>query len=114
MGINVLLLTTTGRKTGRKHTVHLGYFEYDGGYVITASSSAFGRTPAWLLNLRSNSQVTIQIRDVHMTAVAELASPVQRDQLWTRLLELAPGYADYQKRTSREIPMAILRPVVKS
>lgn len=108
----VLLLTTTGRKSGKERTTPLGYFEDQGAYIITASSTAFlGEEPAWFLNLKSNPQVKIQVMDKRLAAIAEQAAPEERNRLWARLIEVSPSYAEYQKRTTREIPMVILRPV---
>jgi len=112
--LRVLLLTTTGRKTGKKRTTPLGYFEHDGGYVIIASNAGFDTHPAWFHNLSSNPQVTLQVQDRQLAAIAEPADPELRKQLWAKLVELAPGYKAYQKRTTREIPLVILRPVSKT
>jgi deazaflavin-dependent oxidoreductase (nitroreductase family) len=109
-GFKVLLLTTTGRKSGQKRTTPLGYFDYDGGYVITASNGGLPRNPGWYYNLKGNPQVTVQVKDRAMTAVAEEVKGNLRNQLWDQLIEQAPGYAEYPKRTTREIPMVILRP----
>lgn len=107
----VLLLTTTGRKSGKKRTTPLGFFDYDGGYVITASAIAFlGHPPDWFVNLKSNPQVMVQIKDRVMTAVAEEAESDLRNQLWEQLIEQAPSYADYAERTTRKIPMVVLQP----
>ena len=62
-GLPVLLLTTTGRKTGEKRTRPLGYFEHDGTYVVIASNAGFEAQPAWYLNLRSDPRVQIEIQD---------------------------------------------------
>ncbi len=110
-GLHVLLLTTTGRKTGRKRITPLGYFERDGGYVITGSYVAFGAYPGWFYNLKSNPRAAIQVKDKQYKISAEIAGPDKRGQLWAQLIELAPTYANYAKRTSREIPLVILRPV---
>ena len=110
-GLPVLLLTTTGRKTGKRRVTPLGYFEHDGCYVITASNGGFDTHPAWFHNLRSHPQVALQIQDKQLTATAEQASPALRQQLWAELIERAPGYAAYEKRTTREIPIVLLRPV---
>jgi deazaflavin-dependent oxidoreductase (nitroreductase family) len=106
----VLLLTTIGRKSGQKRTTPLGYFDYDGAYVITASNAGLPSNPGWYYNLKDNARVTVQVNDEIMTAVAEEVKGDLRSQLWDRLVELAPSYADYPKRTTREIPMVILRP----
>lgn len=110
-GLRVLLLTTTGRKTAKKRTTPLGYFEDDGSYVIIGSNAGFETHPAWFLNLKSNPRATIQVKDRQFQVNAEIAGPEKRGRLWARLIELAPGYANYAKRTRREIPLVILRPI---
>lgn len=109
-GLPVLLLTTTGRKTGKKRTTPLGYLEHDGQYVVIASNAGFDTHPAWFHNLKSNPHVAVQIRDKQLTAIAEPAAPTLREQLWAKLVERAPGYGAYEKRTTREIPIVLLRP----
>lgn len=110
-GLSVLLLATTGRKSGKERITPLGYFEYDGSYVITASNAGADTHPAWFYNLKSNSKVRIQIHAKHLTAIAEPANSTLRKQLWDKLVNLAPNYGAYEKRTAREIPMILLRPV---
>ena len=106
-----LKLTTTGRKSGKQRSVHLIYIRDGSAYVVTASNGGKQRDPGWLFNVRSNPQVTMQVQDTQVSAVAEVAGPDKRKELWARLLSLAPIYAGYEKRSSREIPMVILRPV---
>ena len=106
-----LKLTTTGRKSGQQRTVHLMYIRDASAYVVTASNGGKQRPPGWLFNVRSNPQVTIHVQGTQMNAVAEVAEPDKRRELWARLLSIAPLYAGYEKHTSREIPMVILRPV---
>jgi F420H(2)-dependent quinone reductase len=110
-GLEVLLLTTTGRKTGRKRTTPLGYFEDQGRYIIIGSNAGFDTHPAWFYNLKSQPHATIQLKDKQLEVNAEVAGPDKRNQLWTQLIELAPFYCNYAKKTSREIPMVILHPV---
>jgi deazaflavin-dependent oxidoreductase (nitroreductase family) len=112
-GLPVLLLTTTGRRTGKKRITPLGYIEQDGYYVVTATNAGFETHPAWFHNLKSHPQVALQIGDKQLTAVAELANPTLRKQLWAKLVERAPGYGAYEKRTTREIPIVLLRPVTQ-
>lgn len=110
-GLPVLLLTTTGRKTGKKRITPLGYFENDGSYVISATYVGLDIHPAWFHNLKSNPNVALQIRDKQLIAIAEPASQTLRKKLWDKPVELAPGYGAYEKRTTREIPMVLLQPV---
>lgn len=106
-----LKLTTTGRKSGKQRTVHLLYIRDGSAYVVTASNGGKQRHPGWFFNVRSNPQVTLHVQDTQVSAVAEVAGPEKREELWARLLSIAPLYAGYEKNTSREIPMVILRPV---
>lgn len=105
----VLLLTTTGRKSGKRRTTPLGYIAHDGSYVIAASNAGLAHHPSWYYNLKSNPQITMQVKDRVTTAVAEEAGGELRNQLWAQLIEQAPSYADYEKRTTRKIPLVILR-----
>lgn len=107
----VLLLTTTGRKSGKKRTVPVGFLRDGSAYVIIASYGGLPRHPAWFLNLESEPSATIQVKKRQMQVKAETANPEKRRELWARLMEIAPGYANYEKRTSREIPVVILHPI---
>lgn len=109
--LSVLLLTTTGRKSGKTRTVPLGCLRDGSDYVIIASNAGFPQHPAWYFNLKSNPQATIQIKRQHIQVRAETANAEKRRELWTRLIEVAPGYANYEKRTPREIPVVILHPL---
>ena len=106
-----LKLTTTGRKTGKQRMVELIYIRDGAAYVVTASNGGKPSNPGWFYNLQSNPDVTIEVHGGQQRAVAEFASPDKRRELWARLTQIAPMYAGYEKRTQREIPMALLRPV---
>jgi deazaflavin-dependent oxidoreductase (nitroreductase family) len=110
-GLQVLLLTTTGRKTGRSRTTPLGYFKQDDSFVVIASNGGAERNPGWFYNLKSNPQVTIQIGNKQQAATAEVADADKRAQLWAELVKMAPAYERYTTRTKREIPLVVLRPV---
>ncbi len=109
--VPVLLLTTTGRKSGKQRTLPLIYIMDDSAYVITASAGGADKHPGWFFNIRSNPQATIQVKDAHIKVKAEVAGQEKKSELWARLVEVAPNFAGYEKRTSREIPMVILHPV---
>jgi deazaflavin-dependent oxidoreductase (nitroreductase family) len=109
-GLPVLLLTTTGRKSGKRRTTALGYLEDGPTYVITASNAGLDRPPAWFLNLQSTPRARIQVGRRTLNVEAETASPEEKRRLWAELIARAPGYARYQQRTARDIPMVILRP----
>lgn len=108
-GFRVLLLITTGRKSRKRRTTPLGYFEHDGAYVIIASNGGSENHPGWFYNLKHDPQVEIQVQDRKIAARAEEAGSEARQHLWARLIEVAPDYEEYRKRTTRTIPLVILR-----
>jgi F420H(2)-dependent quinone reductase len=110
-GFKVLLLTTTGRKSGMLHTLPLGRFDWNNGYLVVASNSGRPRHPSWYLNLQSHPQVTLQVLDQVMTAQAEILAGPARALAWQHVMSSAPFYAAYQKKTTREIPLVLLHPV---
>lgn len=111
IGFRVLLLTTTGRKSGKAHTIPLGRFDHKDGYIIVASNGGQPTNPAWYHNLKSNPRVTVQVLNKVMSATAEVLSGEARAQAWQQVIATAPSYAKYEKRTTREIPLVLLRPI---
>jgi F420H(2)-dependent quinone reductase len=109
-GSPVLLLTTTGRKTGRSRTWPLTYLQDKGGcFIVAAAYGGQPKHPAWYLNLRANPYVAIQHGERTQAMIAEVAQGEERSQLWTRLIEAYPAYAEYQRKTKRQIPVVVLR-----
>jgi deazaflavin-dependent oxidoreductase (nitroreductase family) len=109
-GLNILLLTTIGRKSAKKRTTPLGYFEHEGNYVIIASNGGADKHPAWFLNLKSNPNVNIEIKDKKIDAEAKEAEPNTRAELWAKLVSLSPLYGKYATSTKRVIPIVLLQP----
>ena len=109
-GFNVLLLTTTGRKTAKQRTTPLGYICEGSSYVIVASNAGSDRNPAWYFNLQQNPVAKIQVREHILDVRALTVQGDHRQQLWSRVVTEMPGYAAYQKRTPREIPLVLLTP----
>jgi deazaflavin-dependent oxidoreductase (nitroreductase family) len=107
----VLLLTTTGRKSGRERTSPLLYLEDGENLVIVASNGGAPKHPAWWLNLKTNPEAMAEIGDRKLRVRAEQANPEEKDRLWPKLVAMYGSYEDYQKRTDREIPVVILHPV---
>jgi deazaflavin-dependent oxidoreductase (nitroreductase family) len=103
-GKPTLLLTTTGRRTGRLHTVPLPYLADGDTMIVIGSASGAERHPDWVLNLIANPRVTVQYLADSGPADAEILAGDERKAMWERLNVEAPWYAGYQKRTSREIP----------
>ena len=95
----ILLVTTTGRKSGRARTTPVLYLAEGGRFVIVASLAGAPRHPAWFLNLEANPKVELQVRSRRFSATARRASADEKAQLWPRLTGMYPAYEDYQKRT---------------
>lgn len=111
--IGTLLLTTIGRKSGRRLTLPLIYGETENGYVIVASKGGAPAHPAWYLNLAARPEVEVQIKAERFQARARTASGDERAKLWEKMVGIYPPYTDYQSRTRREIPVVVLEPLEK-
>ncbi len=110
LGTPVLLLTTTGRKSGRQRTTPLLYLRDGEDMIVVASNGGNDRHPAWWLNLEQNPEAGVQVGVLTRRMRAKKANKKQRSRLWPRLVDMYSGYEDYQKSTRREIPAVILRP----
>ena len=106
-----LLLTLTGRKSGQKYILPLNYGENAGGYFVIASKAGADVHPGWYLNVVANPMVRIQVGSRKFAALARTASGEERKKLWEQMIKRYPPYADYQKKTAREIPVVVLEPV---
>jgi deazaflavin-dependent oxidoreductase (nitroreductase family) len=110
-GAPVLLLTTTGRKSGRPRTTSLTYLQDGENMVIIASNGGNAQHPAWYLNLRGKPQAEVQIGREKTRVQAEVAGDEEHARLWPLVVQMYSGYDNYQKETKRTIPVVILRPV---
>jgi F420H(2)-dependent quinone reductase len=108
VGVPILLLTTKGRKSGRRRTQPLLYLETDTGYALVASYGGSDRHPDWYMNLEADPAVEVQVGPVRKRMRARTASPERRAELWPRLVAIYRQYDDYQRRTQREIPVVEL------
>jgi deazaflavin-dependent oxidoreductase (nitroreductase family) len=108
----VLELTTTGRKSGKKHSVMLTSPVQEGGtIVVVASRGGEDDHPAWLLNLRANPDVEVAYQGGPKQAMkAHVADAQERARLWPIVVADHKNYADYQTKTQREIPLVLLQP----
>lgn len=109
-GSPVLVLVTTGRRTGAERHTPLLYLPDGGDLVIVASNGGTASHPAWWLNLGAEPRAEVILADHRMTVVASETTGDDRRGLWERLVRMYPGYAGYQRRTDREIPVVRLRP----
>ena len=107
-GTTILLLTTTGRRSGQARTTPLIFRPYGEAYLIVASNGGSDQPPAWYLNLESNPTVHVQIKGDRFVAHARTASPDEKPGMWHVMAQVWPDYDRYQKRTGREIPVVVL------
>lgn len=107
-GSTVLLLTTTGRRSGEKRTTPLIYARDGDAYVIVASKGGAPDHPGWYENLSKDPNVELQVLDEVFPARARVADGDERERLWAKANEIWPHYAEYQQRTEREIPVVVL------
>jgi deazaflavin-dependent oxidoreductase (nitroreductase family) len=111
-GMPVLELTTIGRRSGQPRSVMLTSPHREGdALVIVASKGGEDSHPAWFLNLRENPTVVVGMKDdLNRKMVARVASPGERQRLWSIVIGNYANYANYQEKTEREIPLVILEP----
>jgi deazaflavin-dependent oxidoreductase (nitroreductase family) len=109
-GSTVLLLTTTGRKTGNLTTTPLIYARDGDNYVVVASQGGAPKHPGWYRNLVKTPEVEVQVEDETFFARARTAEGEERARLWTKANEVWPHYEQYQTRTDRVIPVVVLEP----
>ena len=107
-GMPVLLLTTTGRRSGRARTTPLTYFASGADLVIVASNGGEDSPPAWWLNLRSEPRATVTIGTRTNRVTARAATDEEYARLWPTITSTHAGYAAYARRTTRRIPIMLL------
>jgi deazaflavin-dependent oxidoreductase (nitroreductase family) len=106
----VLLLTVTGRKSGKKRTTPLLYGRDGDSYIVIASVGGAPKNPAWYLNLQGgNGEVRVGREEIQVRA--REAEGEERERLWAQMVALYSSYADYQTKTTRRIPVVVLAPV---
>ena len=108
--LKVLLLETTGNKSGRPRSVGLSYLEQDGRYFVVASYAGEDRDPAWAKNLRAQPKATVTVAGRSLPVVARRLDGEERAAMFARFVEADSSYGEYVRRTSREIPVFELRP----
>lgn len=110
-GSKVLVLTTTGRRSGRPRDNALIYENDADRYVVVASRGGSPQHPAWYLNLVANPEVEVQVEDEVFPARARTATGEERERLWKLAAQQWPDYDTYRQRTDREIPVVVLERV---
>jgi deazaflavin-dependent oxidoreductase (nitroreductase family) len=111
MGMPTVELTTTGRRSGQPRAVLLTSPIHDEGRVVlVASKGGDDRHPDWYRNLVANPEVTVGIAGTTRTMTARTATPEEKAEMWPQVVTSYKGYASYQQRTSRDIPLVICEP----
>lgn len=109
-GVQMLILTTTGRRSGQPRETMLNYGVDGDRLVLVASFGGDDRHPQWYRNLEANPEVTVQIGTETRPMLAATASPEEKPRLWATMIATYSGYDGYQRRTEREIPVVVLSP----
>ena len=108
--LKVLLLETTGNKSGQPRSVGLSHLEQDGRYFVVASFAGEDRDPAWAKNLRAEPKASVTVAGRSFPVVARILEGDEREAMFGRFVEADPAYGEYTQRTTREIPVFELRP----
>jgi deazaflavin-dependent oxidoreductase (nitroreductase family) len=107
-GAPVLLITTTGRRSGEERTTPLIYGRDGENYLIVASKGGAPEAPAWYHNLSADPNVEVQVKADRFPARARTATPEEKDELWRTMTAIWPAYDEYQGKTDRDIPVVVL------
>ncbi|WP_431895755.1 nitroreductase family deazaflavin-dependent oxidoreductase [Nonomuraea sp. bgisy101] len=107
-GSSLVLLSTTGAKSGRRVTTPVMYVRDGDRVVIIASNAGADSHPAWYHNLLANPDVTVELGTETFAATSELIEGDERDRLYAEMVAIAPTFADYEAKTARRIPVVAL------
>jgi deazaflavin-dependent oxidoreductase (nitroreductase family) len=108
---SLLLLHSKGAKSGAMRISPLAYQKVGDAYAIFASKAGAPANPAWYHNLLAHPETTIELGTEVIKVTARVADPEEREIIWKRQKENAPNFAEYEKKTDRQIPVVILEPV---
>jgi deazaflavin-dependent oxidoreductase (nitroreductase family) len=109
-GKNIVLLTTIGKKSGLLRTKPLFHLKDGSSYIVIASAGGSEKNPAWYTNLAANPRVTIEDHGRTINGMASTVTGPERAHIWQTLVAKAPGFAQYEKRTTRAIPVVRIEP----
>jgi deazaflavin-dependent oxidoreductase (nitroreductase family) len=107
-GTTVLILTTTGRRSGEERSTPLIYQQHGDDYLVVASKGGSPEPPAWYRNLQADPEVRVQVKGDRFAARARTARPDEKPELWQMMTAVWPAYDEYQTKTDREIPVVVL------
>jgi deazaflavin-dependent oxidoreductase (nitroreductase family) len=107
-GTTILLLFTKGRKTGEQRSNALIFQPWGDAYLIVASKGGADEPPAWFLNLEADPEVEVQVKGDRFRARARVATAAEKPAVWAEMTKAWPDYDNYQRQTSRQIPVVVL------
>ena len=110
-GASLLLLHHTGAKSGTERVNPLAYQSLNNGYAIFASKAGADTNPDWFHNLVANPQTTIEVGTATVRVTSRVADAAEREPIWSAQKAAAPGFAEYEQKTTRQIPVVILEPL---
>ena len=113
-GIPVVIVTNLGVSSGKVRKTPVMRVEHDGRYAMVASKGGAPEHPQWYYNVRANPVVEVQDGPVRQDMTAREVSGAERDEWWKRAVAVYPSYADYQRKTTRQIPVFVLEPAAES
>ena len=111
-GAPVLLLTTTGRRSGNAHTTPVGFIDAGGRLAVAAANGGSDQHPNWYRNIQEDDQVTVELPGASIQSKATVTTGVERVELLQQLSESLPGMADHLSATTREIPVIVFTEVI--
>ncbi len=109
-GMPVLVLTTTGRKSGQRRSTPVGYLKHGEAFAVLASNAGNDRSPAWWLNLQADPSGEILAERARLPVTARRADAAAEEELWSEFARLNPGFDEYRNLTERQIPVVLLEP----
>jgi deazaflavin-dependent oxidoreductase (nitroreductase family) len=109
-GMPILVLTTTGRKSGQRRSTPVGYLKHGDAYAVLASNAGSDRSPAWWLNLQADPSAEILVNRAQIRVEARRADADAERALWSEFARLNPGFDEYRNLTERRIPVVLLEP----
>lgn len=110
-GTTVLILTTTGRKSGEPRSTPLIYQRHGDDVLVVASNGGADAPPLWFRNLEADPEVQVQVKGDRFTARARTATAEEKPGMWRTMAAVWPAYNEYQTKTDREIPVVVLERV---
>jgi deazaflavin-dependent oxidoreductase (nitroreductase family) len=109
-GMPVLVLTTTGRKSGQRRSTPVGYLKHGDAFAVLASNAGNDRSPAWWLNLQADPGAEVLAERARIPVSARRADASIENKLWGEFARLNPGFDQYRNLTERQIPVVLLEP----